>query len=107
MSSLLASSIATPNLQSLVCVLLLQLLEPRHLDFAGLAPGRPEVQKDGFAAEIREANSLAVKRFQSKVGRHCPLTLNDDDAADVRWELRNRTTSTAVTVMAVNRTTTD
>src|SRR5690349_2395831 len=60
------------HLQSLVCVLLPQLLEPRHLDLAGLAPSRPEVQKDGFATEIGEVNSLAVKRFQSEVGRQLP-----------------------------------
>ena len=43
------------DLQSLRAVLFLQVDEPGHFDFAGAAPGRPEVEQHGLAAKVGEA----------------------------------------------------
>ena len=48
----------------------MQLDKPRHLDLAGTAIGRPEIEQNGFAAKIRELEVLAVERLQYEVRRH-------------------------------------
>src|SRR5208337_5267795 len=42
------------DLEALRAVFFLQLDEPRHLDFAGLAICRPEIEQNGLAAEVGE-----------------------------------------------------
>ena len=68
------------DLKSLPGELILKLNEPRHLDFAGTAPGRPEVEQDGFATEVREAPGFAVERFEGEIrgdGRLCQYAAVD------------------------------
>ena len=50
----------TDNLQALVAIFLLQFDEMRRLDTAGLAPTRPKVEKNHFAAIRRQAKILSV-----------------------------------------------
>src|SRR5271157_841705 len=57
----------TYNLQPLRPILLLQFHQPRHFDLARDAPGRPEIQQHGFAAQVRQAHALAVERFQGEI----------------------------------------
>src|SRR5262249_40206942 len=56
------------NLQPLGSVLLLQFDKPGHLDLAGTAPGRPEVQQDRLSFVAAELNVLALEGFESEIG---------------------------------------
>jgi len=46
----------------------LQLDKPGHLDLAGAAIGRPEIEENGFAAQVGEFEVPAVKHGQFEVG---------------------------------------
>src|SRR5262249_44732463 len=56
------------DLQALRAVLFLQIYKPGHLDLAGLAPGRPEVEQDGLAVKIGKFERLSIKRGQREIG---------------------------------------
>ena len=49
------------DLEPLRAVFILQLDKPRHLDLAGTAIRRPEIEQHGFAAKVGELEVLAVE----------------------------------------------
>ena len=49
-----------------------ELVQLRHLEDAGRAPGRPEVDHDRLAAQVREAHGLPVEVGQLEVGGRPP-----------------------------------
>ncbi len=57
------------DLESIGAVFFLELDKPGHLDLAGTAVGCPEIEQDGFAAQIREFDALAVERGKFEIGR--------------------------------------
>src|ERR1022692_5044924 len=63
------------NYQAVLAVLLLQLLKPWHLDFAGRTPRRPEIQQHGFAPEVGELHSSSIQRRQVEIGRLHPFDI--------------------------------
>lgn len=65
------------DLETLTFILLVELLEPRHFDLAGGAPGGPEVDEDGLAFEVVEGEFFAVERVEREAGSFF--------AAEVGW----------------------
>src|SRR5208283_4284046 len=57
------------DLEALRAVFLLQLDKPRHLDLAGAAIRRPEIEQNRFAAKVGELEVLAIERLQFEVRR--------------------------------------
>src|SRR5580704_4453871 len=55
------------NGEAFRAVLFLELDEPGSFDFAGLAPGGPEIQKDDFAAEVGELQFLALEVLKHQI----------------------------------------
>jgi hypothetical protein len=51
------------------CQLALQFLHGGHLVAAGLAPGRPEIQQDNFAAVIRKVDRRAFQVLEHETRR--------------------------------------
>src|SRR6516165_923105 len=56
----------THNPETAGAVLLLELGEPRNLSLTAVTPGRPEVQKDHFAAVAGQDQRFAVLIFQGE-----------------------------------------
>ena len=57
------------NDEPLAAVFLDHRLHVRHFLAAGTAPGRPEVEENGLAAEVGEAHAVAVEGGELEVGR--------------------------------------
>ena len=64
--------------QAVVLVLALELDEPRDLDLARPAPGRPEVQQDDVALQRRQAHLVAVDVAQREIERRGPRVVVTD-----------------------------
>src|SRR5215510_3270081 len=59
--------------KALFPILLLEFAQPRHFGLAGNAPCGPEIQGNGLAAKVLEANSFSIKipEFEiRRVGNH-------------------------------------
>lgn len=78
----------TDDLESVGAVFLLQLDKPGHLDLAGPAVSRPEIEQNGLAAQVREFDVLAVERGEFKVGREIADQLSLGRAAVGRGFVR-------------------
>src|ERR1035437_8749131 len=50
--------------EALRAVFFLQLDKPRHLDLAGTAIRGPEIEQNGFAAQVGELELFAIERLQ-------------------------------------------
>src|SRR5579875_2420863 len=61
------------NHQPPLLVLPLKLLKPRDLNFAGTAPGCPEIEQHHFAPVIGEVDDLPVSILQREIGSGVPL----------------------------------
>jgi hypothetical protein len=62
------------DFQSLACVLVVQLLEPRNLDLARSAPRRPEVDHQRSALVARQRDFVAVQIGQRETGAIFPFS---------------------------------
>ena len=56
------------DFESLVCILLMQIDEPRRFHFAGRAPRGPKIYQHSFAFVVGEVDSLAVERLEFELG---------------------------------------
>ena len=57
------------DFKSLGCVPFAELDDPRRLNFAGAAPGGPEIDEDGFAFVVGEGDFFAAEIFKREGGR--------------------------------------
>src|SRR5208282_1589054 len=55
------------DLESLRAVFFLQFDKPRHFDLAGLAICCPEIEQDGFAAQVGELEVFSVERGEFEI----------------------------------------
>lgn len=62
----------TEDFKALGGVLVAQLDEPGSLDFAGGAPGGPEIDEDSFALVVGQRDFLACQVFEGEVGGGLP-----------------------------------
>src|SRR5215472_12000805 len=53
--------------KALFAILCLEFVQPRHFGLAGNAPGRPEIQGNGLAAKVLEANSFSIKILELEI----------------------------------------
>src|SRR5439155_21549792 len=54
--------------ETAVAVRLVDLLDVGHLDLAGAAPGRPEVDEDRLPAQVAQLDDFAVERLEREIG---------------------------------------
>jgi len=69
------------HFEAAIFVLALELGKPGDFGIAGSAPGGPEIEQHDFTVEIGEMDQLAVRVFQSKIGRMFSLAVFLDGAA--------------------------
>ena len=56
--------------EALRTILLVEVDQPRHLDLARLAPGRPKIQQHGLAFEVGELGGFPIQSLELEIRRH-------------------------------------
>ncbi len=68
--------------EPLILISLLELHEPRDFNFAGTAPGGPEIQQDHFAFVVRKLDAGTAGIFEREIGCYFPFVRGFDCCLD-------------------------